>query len=214
MDGKVFCIGLARTGTHSLTEALNMLGIPTIHYPKDESTFLHLSNGFYRLPVLETYQAITDIVVAPYYAQFDREYPGSKFILTVREKNSWLESVEANLCGTPEKPVRNDDIAEIRKFFRASCYGSYRFSRERFSYVYDLHVRNVKDYFRERPGDLLVADLCGGEGWDALCAFLGKPVPKEPFPHRHTRRSRSRGCEEQDGARGLLGRMARWVGRR
>ena len=22
-----------------------------------------------------------------------------------------------------------------------------------------------------------------GEGWEPICKFLGKPIPKEPFPH-------------------------------
>ena len=48
---------------------------------------------------------------------------------------------------------------------------------------YERHNREVLDYFRDRPGDLLVIDLPGDAGWEKLCAFLGHPVPDEPFPH-------------------------------
>jgi hypothetical protein len=30
---------------------------------------------------------------------------------------------------------------------------------------------------------LLVFDLPRGDGWEELCAFLGHPIPDEPFPH-------------------------------
>jgi len=32
---KVFCLGLSKTGTSSLSEALNLLGIRTVHYPHE-----------------------------------------------------------------------------------------------------------------------------------------------------------------------------------
>lgn len=189
---KVFGIGLGRTGTRSLNEALNILGIKAIHWPRDRRVFELLSNGIYRLPILEEYQAITDIVAAPYYAQFDREYPGSKFILTVREKESWLASVAKNVGSAEDYRVPNDMLSEAQKFFRAGTYGAYRFSRERFSYVYDLHVRNVRDYFRDRPESLLVLNICAGEGWELLCPFLGRSIPNVPFPHLAARSGANR----------------------
>lgn len=92
-DQKVFGLGLSRTGTASLGHALNLLGVKTIHYPHDERTFADLRNANYRLHILDDYQGIVDIPVCPYYPQLDEVYPGSKFILTVREKNSWLTSL-------------------------------------------------------------------------------------------------------------------------
>jgi hypothetical protein len=26
-------------------------------------------------------------------------------------------------------------------------------------------------------------NICGGEGWEELCGFLGECVPERPFPH-------------------------------
>ena len=37
-EPKIFGLGLSKTGTSSLGEALNILGINTIHYPFDEAT--------------------------------------------------------------------------------------------------------------------------------------------------------------------------------
>jgi len=42
---KVFGIGLSRTGTYSLSKALDVLGFYTIHYPIDPTTLLALFNG-------------------------------------------------------------------------------------------------------------------------------------------------------------------------
>ena len=42
---------------------------------------------------------------------------------------------------------------------------------------------DIKEYFKDRPGDLLVMNICEGEGWEKLCPFLGVPIPNEPFPN-------------------------------
>jgi hypothetical protein len=45
--------------------------------------------------------------------------------------------------------------------------------------VYERHVTDVRATV---PADrLLVFDVA--QGWEPLCAFLGVPVPDEPFPH-------------------------------
>jgi hypothetical protein len=48
---------------------------------------------------------------------------------------------------------------------------------------YERHNREVLEYFRDRPDDLLVMDIPADAGWDKLCVFLGRDVPDEPFPH-------------------------------
>ncbi len=72
----------------------------------------------------------------------------------------------------------------VKQLLRAAVYGCYSFVPERFSWVYDQHVRNVMEYFKDRPDDLLVLDICNGEGFEKLAEFLGRPEPNEPFPHK------------------------------
>ena len=56
---------------------------------------------------------------------------------------------------------------------------------------YHDHNRDVLDYFKDRPGDLLVMDMSKGAGWPELCGFLSKnglikdftPIPSIPYPH-------------------------------
>jgi len=42
----------------------------------------------------------------------------------------------------------------------------------------------VMDYFKDRPDDLLIIDICSGEGFEKLAPFLGRPLPAQPFPHK------------------------------
>src|SRR5262249_30765050 len=119
----------------------------------------------------------------------DRVYPGSKFILTVREKESWLRSCKDELehaDWVARKAFLPEQFWKFKEFILAAVYGVHHFQRDRFSYVYDTHVRNVTDYFKGRENDFLVLDLCAGEGWEKLCPFLGSPIPSAAFPHSNT----------------------------
>lgn len=181
---KVFGIGLSRTATKSLTLALNILGISVIHYPNNAATYHDLVTGNYKFSVLEDFQGITDITVVPYYAQLDKLFPGSKFILTTRDRTDWLNSMETHWKDKPIVEDAGGDITKIklRQFLRAAVYGIHNFDRERLGYIYDLHHKNVLEYFRDRPEDLLIINICQGEGWDKLCPFLRQPLPTRMFP--------------------------------
>lgn len=181
---KVFGLGLSRTGTSSLTVALWRLGITTKHYPRDRRTYEQLRDGDYCLDILKTrFQALTDIPVVPYFAQLDQVWPGSKFILTVRDKDPWLRSVEQLWQASRKWWDGDQEYRQRAEFFRAAVYGSIWFNADRFSHVYDTHVRNVLYYFRDRPDDFLLLNVCAGDGWDKLCPFLGLDAPDELFPH-------------------------------
>jgi hypothetical protein len=181
---KVFGIGLSRTGTKSLTMALNQLNFKVIHYPSGQTILNELESGNYNFSVLKEFDGITDITVAPYYAQLDQLFPDSKFILTVRDKDSWLRSIEAHWSGKPvlETAPDNEAKMKLRRLLRLAVYGTYVFNKERLSYVYDLHYKNVIEYFKDRPDSLLVINICGGESWNKLCPFLNLPLLNEPFP--------------------------------
>ena len=187
LETKIFGIGLSKTGTSSLDRALNELGIPSIHYPHDPTTYDELTRGEYRLSVLSTHQGVTDIPVAPFYPQLDQVWPGSKFILTVRETDSWLNSIENHWSFMREWADRDAYFRRFSEFITACVYGAHAFQRERFLYVYRQHESAVRAYFDGREEDLLVFNVCGGEGWDQLCPFLDLPVPDRQFPHANRR---------------------------
>lgn len=183
-DQKVFGLGLSRTGTTSLGKALNELEIRTKDYPHDRTTQRELFSGSGRLTSLNRYQGIVDITVVPFYRQLDRAYPSSKFILTVRDRQSWLESIRRQYTIMAEAWSRLDpQFKEFTRLISERVYGSLQFDAERFLDAYERHARNVLNDFKDRPADLLVMDISGGDGWEKLCPFLGLPVPSAPFPH-------------------------------
>ncbi len=182
---KVFCLGLSRTSTKSLTKALNILGINVIHYPVDKITHFELIHGNYNFTILQDYDGISDITVAPYYRELDQLFYNSKFILTIREKEKWLESLKRHWEDRPpyDDPEQSETHLKIRRFLRASVYGVLTFNKQRLSNVYDLHHKNIMEYFKDRPDDLLVIDITKGEGWEKLCPFFDKPKIISAFPH-------------------------------
>ena len=173
----VFGIGLSKTGTTSLAEALTLVGIPTIHLP-DKG--LMLAGRFSE--ALAGYRGATDISVSFCFEALDAAYPGSRFILTMRDRETWIESVEAHMHRRPW-PERGTPAAELR----VRIYGTHLFERDRLLAAYDAFHARVHRYFAARPGDLLVMSILDGQGWDRLCPFLGMPAPIEPFPRRNAR---------------------------
>lgn len=96
MQGKILGIGLSKTGTKSLIGALAQCGLRTAHYVEHVRTLCGVGTWFsgdFEKDSLADCDAAADLPIAPFFAQLDRRYPGSKFILTVREVESWLSSV-------------------------------------------------------------------------------------------------------------------------
>jgi hypothetical protein len=202
VDGKIFGIGLPKTGLTSLTSALNLLGYRASQYQfgvMDWDTLNQVQNGVFRLKVLERYDAITDLpFISRFPHAFDQEYPGSKFILTVREIDSWLRSAENWFTSKPISTQHQDNKVTSYKttpffdlYFRVLLFGSVRFSQDHLRYVYAEHYDRVTRYFADREKDLLILNTAAGEGWEQLCSFLGKAIPDVPYPHENQSRYQS-----------------------
>ena len=192
---RIFGIGLTRTGTTSLTAALRILGYTTCHFPDDAATraemarFLRERPRRLRLSVLDDVDAATDTPIACAFAALDSGYPGSRFILTVRERASWLSSCARFWSSVVLPHLQrhpSDDFSVYARAINRAVYGIDGFDADAFSRAYDAHVEAVHRHFRHRPAQLLVLDICGGDGWKPLCDFLGvSSVPSVPFPHEN-----------------------------
>ena len=67
---------------------------------------------------------------------------------------------------------------------RLAVYGSLYFDKKKFSQVFDEHKKDVEEYFKDRKDDLLTLNVCAGEGWSELVAFLDLgSEPSIEFPH-------------------------------
>ena len=45
------------------------------------------------------------------------------------------------------------------------------------------HNQAVRDFFSDKPGRFLEMNIINGDGWEILCPFLGKQIPKCSFPN-------------------------------
>ena len=189
--GKVFGIGLSRTGTSSLSAALAALGLRESHFPDDAKTrqevrsWLATPRPELILSVLEKLDAITDGPANFAYRSLDASYPASRFVYTIREKSTWLASCERYwqdiLIPYFRCAPQSDHVSYLTELSRA-LYRSDRFDSSLFSSAYDEHYAQARRYFHARARDVLFLDICGGEGWTPLCHFLKLSVPKAPFP--------------------------------
>jgi fructose-1,6-bisphosphatase/inositol monophosphatase family enzyme len=176
VQAKIFGIGLSKTGTSSLAQALQRLGYRT----KDCMGALSYAPGDLSSIDMDTvlaHDALTDTPIPSFYRELDARFPGSKFILTVRDRAGWLQSCRKQFN---EKSAATRSEAHRRLF--EDLYGTDVFDEARFVDGYERFVSGVHRHFRDRPGDLLVLDVAAGEGWDMLCPFLRQPVPDLPFP--------------------------------
>ncbi|MBL8200800.1 MAG: hypothetical protein JNK40_07500 [Chromatiales bacterium] len=173
---RIFNIGLNRAGTTSLTEALCLLGFRAVHHKHNRVRLYDImrANGRARRPVLhglDMYDAFSDFAGHEFYRVLDRQYPYSRFILTTRELESWLDSRE-------RKVAKNLASPDYHYSFRTVDRPGWTKNREDY-------LASLDRYFAGRPGDFLVINIPAGEGWEKLCAFLGVPVPDQPFPFRN-----------------------------
>jgi hypothetical protein len=183
---RIFGIGMHKTGTTSLHAALQILGFDSAHW-KDahwaKDIWLEM-NGFGKSRTVEGHYALSDLPITLLYEKLDLAYPGSKFILTVRDDARWLESVKNHWAPDLNHFRWRWDNDPFTHIIHKQLYGQKGFNAEIFLARYRRHNAEVKQYFRRRPSDLLVLDVDKGMGWRELCRFLDKPIPKVAYPRR------------------------------
>jgi hypothetical protein len=196
---KVFCIGFHKTGTTSLKAALKLLGYritgPNGHGNPDIAANVEAIAR----RLVPRYDAFQDNPWPIIYQFLDREYPGSKFILTVRPPEKWIASIVDHFGRKTTK---------MREWIYGSGRGDPIGNEKLYVERYERHNREVLAYFAERPQDLLVLELTTGDGWTRLCTFLRHAVPDAPFPWRNSKQSR------EDRAERLAARRKRRKARR
>jgi 3'-phosphoadenosine 5'-phosphosulfate (PAPS) 3'-phosphatase len=173
---KIFGIGLSKTGTSSLAQALIILGYKTKDFPGLRNyapgDLATIDPG-----LLDKFDALTDTPIPSFFRELDARFPDAKFILTVRDREGWLKSCKKQFN---QKLADKQNEAHNRLFM--DLYGCTVFDEERFIAGYEKHTQAVLNYFRGRPDKLLTMNVVAGDGWEKLCPYLSKPIPKIPFP--------------------------------
>ena len=172
MTSKIFCIGFHKTGTKSLAVALTTLGyrVTGPNGVRDPDIQKNVYAMAYDL--VDQYDAFQDNPWPIIYKELDAKCPKSKFILTLRDSESWIRS-QVGHFGREETPMR-------KWIYGVGCPKD---NEDIYIKRFEDHNKAVKNHFKERANDLLIMELSKGDGWEKLCPFLGKGIPDIPFPH-------------------------------
>ncbi|MGH3430877.1 MAG: sulfotransferase [Mycobacteriales bacterium] len=183
---RIFGIGMHKTGTTSLHEALSILGYDSAHWKSArwaKAIWQEFKSGGKSSTAEKSY-ALSDLPIPLFYRELDAAYPGAKFILTIRDEVEWLQSVRNHWSDRNVFREQWDGDNFTHQLHNA-VYGRKTFDAEVFLRRYKLHNAMVREHFKDRPGDLLVMDMSDGAGWWELCGFLRRPIPSRSYPRAH-----------------------------
>jgi hypothetical protein len=197
--------GLGRTATFSLKFALEHLGFgPCYHMAevlagarRNIPLWLDVVHG---KPdwnaVFAGYQSTTDYPACTYWRELAAFYPDAKVILSVRDPDSWFDSVSEtifspkmleSLAGSPlEAMMQGVIFDELGDGVNDRAFMTEWFTRRNQSVIDALP-----------PERLLV--FSPKQGWQPLCEFLDVPVPAVPFPRVNSRDELTQVMEERRG---------------
>ena len=202
---KIIGAGFGRTGTMSLSVALEQLGFgPCYHFIeffKKPGHIRHWQAAADGQPVdwqtlLSGYQSGLDYQFAAFYKEILPLYPDAKVILTVREPEKWYQSnMETIYQGTAlpswflrlAPPFRGLE-GMIRDVIWDGIFDGRFEDREYTLGVFQDHIEEVKSFV---PSERLLV-FHPADGWEPLCAFLDVPAPDGPFPHVNDRQMTKR----------------------
>jgi len=187
---KVFVIGLSKTGTTSLGDALELLSYRRTGWEDIRSRFLFRSytRGDLTFLIDRTFEfdAFEDLPWSLVYREMATLYSDAKFILTLRKsEDAWLKSIKRH---TEERKWDGHEIV----------YGAEEATGNEGAYLdaYRNHTDSVREFFSSpiQQGRLMEfvidrPEISKGEKWSRLCEFLGlsdsmiNMMRQMEFPH-------------------------------
>lgn len=158
----VWIIGFPRCGSVSLCEALHILGWNPIHNPR------HWDQ-------IENHNASGDAWITAHWCELLEMFPDSKFILNLRDVDSWLASLQR----IPEF-WQSDRLYD--QYLRLRVYGTHDvLNVARLRAQWDDHIKRIRE---EIPREQLL-EFRQPFLWAPLCEFLGVTIPDTEFPWRN-----------------------------
>ena len=203
---KVICAGIGKTGTTSLAKALKILGLNVYEY--QEHCTCHMNEWLNlfdhgNIPDFKLmYQDVDACVDSPpnmFYEEILQAFPDAKVILTVREENAWLNSLQdivrvdramtatvSGLIFRIASLITRNGRRSTRLFFSVVGY-NFGTCNLNLDYIIKKRYREHNDRVKAVvPAEkLLVFDV--REGWGPLCGFLGVEKPSVPFPFQNVK---------------------------
>lgn|GEM_PF-216744 len=191
--------GFGRTGTKSLKEALEQLGLGPCHHMHENVEHPELVPHWQAVAagkpvdwsrVFAGYRSQVDWPGAHVWRELSVAFPQAKIVHTVRPEDVWWNSFSrtigklgATYKQMPLPPHIRDMLDAAYEMIEKQTFGDKMADREAALAAYNLRTSQVRDAIPSER--LLVFDVA--EGWEPLCRFLNVPVPDTPFPHRNLR---------------------------
>ena len=113
-------------------------------YFGDMETWIRVNNELYWLYAHKVF-----------YKLLDEQYPGSKFILNIRDREDWIVSRTKHTFQYSKQGSRNcyiNALCEINNLIEHQQIEAWRED-------WQAHIEGVKDYFKNRSNDLLIYDI-------------------------------------------------------
>lgn len=195
---KYFCIGRNKTGTTSIKKAFEDLG----YRVGDQRSAELLSDKYYFkgnfAPIVAYCKSAQVFQDAPFswsetFKHLDHAYPGSKFILTIRDDASWYQSItqfHAKKFGNGQIPTAVD-LQAAKYVSKGFIYRAVKLHGAPDEDIYNKKIlidhfnrynQTVRNYFNERPNDLLVINLSEKSSYSKFIRFLDIDSPYFDFP--------------------------------
>lgn len=195
MGIKIIGAGFGRTGTSSLKDALDRLGVTPCYHMRDvmeKSEHIRLwhdaaiHNQGDWATIFQGYLSTVDWPGTFFYKDLMKQYPDAKVILTVRNPESWYRSTYETIYQDQLHPEMYEEFGwplALDEMVKAIIWqGTFQGRFDDSSYAIDCFQRHNAEVQRTVPAEkLLVYDI--KDGWDPLCRFLNVPIPVEAFPH-------------------------------
>ncbi|AEV83845.1 hypothetical protein ACWT_2596 [Actinoplanes sp. SE50] len=182
--------GFGRTGTLSLKVALERIGLgPCAHMLPligDEERCRLFTRAAAGEPgaldrALDGYRSTVDWPGVYFWRELVDRHPRARVVLTVRDPDDWYASAERTIWAASRRPAA-PGLTAMREMVDATNWvGTFdgRFGDRAYAIeVFNRHNAAVRETV---PAERLL-EYRIGDGWEPLCAFLGRPVPDEDFP--------------------------------
>lgn len=191
--------GFGRTGTRSLKDALELLGLGPCHHmeevlPSAEQIDLwravSVGEPLDHARIFDGFSSQIDWPGAHVWRELAVAYPDAKVVHSVRPDESWWKSFSGtigkflHIYPTMEMPPQIRVMSEVvMELIGVQTFAGQYADKEKALAAYHQREADVRAAI---PAErLLVFDVA--QGWEPLCSFLDVPVPAVPFPRTNTR---------------------------
>lgn len=202
---EVIGAGPGRTATFTMKFALEHLGYAPCYHMVEVFASIRRSLPLWQdvadgkpdwESIFDGYRSTTDFPASVYWRELAEYFPNAKVVLTVRDADSWFESVNETIMSP--RMLASLEGSPLMKMFEGTYlkpYGDKVHDRAFMTEWYEAHNKAVIETIA--PDRLLV--FHPKEGWEPLCQFLGVPVPDVPFPRVNSRDELGGQADDQGG---------------